>query len=65
MQTHSALAHPGATPVTAAAQKSRSPPAGRESDASPFALTRHVDAKEDALGRGEFGFGSPGLPEDQ
>ena len=63
------LARPRARPVTAAACTSwgptAAPPAGRESDAPPLALTRHVDAKEDALGRGKLVFRSPGLPEDQ
>lgn len=63
------LARPGARPVTAAASTScgptAAPPAGRESDAPPLALTRHVDAKEDALGRGKLVFRSPGLSEDQ
>ncbi|EPY76640.1 hypothetical protein CB1_001402023 [Camelus ferus] len=39
--------------------------AGQESSGPPLSLTRHVDAKKDALGRGELGFRSPGLPEDQ
>lgn len=62
------LARPGARPVTAADSTScgptATPPAGRESDAPPLALTRHVDAKEDALGRGKLLFRSPGLSED-
>lgn len=51
---------PGAAALGAEAQR---PPLGRAAPA--LALTRHVDAKQDALGRGQLGFWCPGLPEDQ
>lgn len=59
----------GGQTISAAASRSREPTAApmasRASDTPPLALTRHVHAEEDALGRGKLGFQSPGLSENQ